>query len=170
MPAVDSTDFYMFNSYEPGRDGYVTLLANYLPLQDPYGGPNYFALDPPRCTRFTSTTTATRRRTSRFSSVSRTGSANNNNGIKLPIGGSQVAVPLKNVGPVSANDSSTLNFNESYSLTLVRGDRRKGQALPRHEGERRRHELRQAVRLHRHEDLRQRAGLQGLREASSSTT
>ena len=45
MPAVDSTDVYLFNSYEPGRDGYVTMLANYIPLQDPYGGPNYFALD-----------------------------------------------------------------------------------------------------------------------------
>ena len=33
MPTVDSTDFYLFNSYEPGRDGYVTLLANYIPLQ-----------------------------------------------------------------------------------------------------------------------------------------
>src|SRR5690349_22156066 len=45
MPGVDSTDFYMFMSYEPGRHDYVTLLANYVPLQDPYGGPNYFALD-----------------------------------------------------------------------------------------------------------------------------
>ena len=45
MPRVDATDFYMFSSYEPGRTGYVTLIANYLPLQDPYGGPNYFALD-----------------------------------------------------------------------------------------------------------------------------
>ena len=26
--------------------GYVTILANYLPLQDAYGGPNYFTLDP----------------------------------------------------------------------------------------------------------------------------
>ena len=26
--------------------GYVTLVANYLPLQDAYGGPNYFKLDP----------------------------------------------------------------------------------------------------------------------------
>ena len=51
MPAVDSTDFYMFNSYEPGRAGYVTLLADYLPLQDPYGGPNYFALDSDRALR-----------------------------------------------------------------------------------------------------------------------
>src|SRR5262245_11212926 len=45
-PTMDSTDFYLFNSYEPGRDGYVTLLANYIPLQQPYGGPNYFAMDP----------------------------------------------------------------------------------------------------------------------------
>ena len=46
MPKVDGTDFYMFSSYETGRSDYVTLIANYLPLQDPYGGPNYFALDP----------------------------------------------------------------------------------------------------------------------------
>src|SRR5215475_5509222 len=44
-PKVDGTDFYMFRSYETGRDAYVTLIANYLPLQDPYGGPNYFELD-----------------------------------------------------------------------------------------------------------------------------
>ena len=49
------------HSYEPGRAGYVTLIANYLPLQDAYGGPNYFTLDPTPCTRSTSTTTATRR-------------------------------------------------------------------------------------------------------------
>src|ERR1039458_8378019 len=44
-PKVDGTDFYMFNSYEAGRPGFVTLIANYLPLQDPQGGPNYFFLD-----------------------------------------------------------------------------------------------------------------------------
>src|SRR5258706_7890933 len=46
MPKVDGTDFYMFRSYEPGRVGYVTLIANYIPLQTPYGGPNYFTMDP----------------------------------------------------------------------------------------------------------------------------
>ena len=45
-PKVDASDFYMFNSYEAGRAGYVTMIANYLPLQDAYGGPNYFKLDP----------------------------------------------------------------------------------------------------------------------------
>ena len=46
MPKVDGTDWYMFNSYEPGRESYVTMIANYLPLQAPYGGPNYFFMDP----------------------------------------------------------------------------------------------------------------------------
>ena len=45
-PAVDSTDFYAFNSYEAGRGDFVTLIANYIPLQDAYGGPNYYAMDP----------------------------------------------------------------------------------------------------------------------------
>ena len=45
LPQVDGTDFYLFRSYESGREGFVTLIANYNPLQDPYGGPNYFPLD-----------------------------------------------------------------------------------------------------------------------------
>ena len=31
-PKLDGTDFYMFRSYETGRAGFVTLLANYQPL------------------------------------------------------------------------------------------------------------------------------------------
>src|SRR5271168_2441918 len=46
MPRVDGTDFYMFRSYEPGRSAYVTFIANYVPLQDPEGGPNFYTLDP----------------------------------------------------------------------------------------------------------------------------
>ena len=45
-PKVDGTDFYMFRSYESRRAAFVTLIANYQPLQDAYGGPNYFSLDP----------------------------------------------------------------------------------------------------------------------------
>src|ERR1700759_3444652 len=44
-PKLDGCDFYMFNSYEAGRSNYVTFVADYLPLQDPYGGPNYFQLE-----------------------------------------------------------------------------------------------------------------------------
>src|SRR5262249_4277998 len=45
MPKEDATDFYLFRSYESARGGSVTFGADYLPLQDPYGGPNYFTLD-----------------------------------------------------------------------------------------------------------------------------
>src|ERR1700689_1419134 len=44
-PKVDGTDFYAFDSYEPGRAGYVTFLANYQPLQVPAGGPNFYKMD-----------------------------------------------------------------------------------------------------------------------------
>ena len=46
VPKVDGTDFYMFRSYEDGRAGWVTMIANWLPWQDSYAGVNYFQLDP----------------------------------------------------------------------------------------------------------------------------
>lgn len=128
LPTVDSTDFYMFRSYEQGRSGYVTLLANYIPLQAPYGGPNYFALDPFALyeIHIDSDGDAIEDLTFQFRFKNRL--ANNNAGIKLPIGQANVAVPLKNVGGVTAQDNSALNFRESYTLTVVRGDRRRGEA------------------------------------------
>jgi hypothetical protein len=42
---ADNTDTYAFRSVEPGRDGYVTLIANYIPLQEPSGGPQWFRFD-----------------------------------------------------------------------------------------------------------------------------
>src|SRR5258708_39513554 len=45
-PKVDGTDFYAFRTYEPGRGSYVTLIANYQPLDASYGTPNYFTMDP----------------------------------------------------------------------------------------------------------------------------
>lgn len=132
LPTVDSTDFYLFNSYEPGRGDYVTLIANYIPLQAAYGGPNYFAMDPAALyeIHIDNDGDANEDLTFQFRFTNKL--ANNNKGLTLPIGpaGQQqnVAVPLKNIGPISAADSSALNFNESYSLMLVRGDRRRGQA------------------------------------------
>lgn len=39
-PAADSTDLYAFVS--PDRPDTVTLIANYVPLQEPAGGPNFY--------------------------------------------------------------------------------------------------------------------------------
>ena len=42
---ADNTDTYAFRSVEPGREGFVTLIANYIPLQDPSAGPQWFRFD-----------------------------------------------------------------------------------------------------------------------------
>jgi hypothetical protein len=42
---ADNTDTYAFRSVEPGREGFVTLIANYIPLQEPSGGPQFFRFD-----------------------------------------------------------------------------------------------------------------------------
>jgi len=39
-PVADNTDVYAFVS--PDRPGYVTLVANFIPFQLPYGGPNFY--------------------------------------------------------------------------------------------------------------------------------
>ena len=126
LPKVDGTDFYMFNSYEVGREDYVTFLANYVPLQDAYGGPNYFTMDQNALYEI---------------SIDNDGDAiedvtfqwrfDNNipeDGIALPIGpdGAMVRIPLKAAGVVTAGDDSGANFSESYTLSMVAGERRSG--------------------------------------------
>ncbi|HSS78004.1 MAG TPA: DUF4331 domain-containing protein [Thermoanaerobaculia bacterium] len=119
-PKVDGTDFYMFNSYELGRTGFVTLLANYIPLQDAYGGPNYFALDPDAVYRILIDNTGDGVEDVTFQFHCGQSLAN----IQLPVGGKQVSVPLINVGPISGGPGSpdaTLNRRESCSLSVARG-------------------------------------------------
>lgn len=43
-PVSDLTDFYVFNSYEEGREDYVTFVMNMRPLSVSYAGPNYNSL------------------------------------------------------------------------------------------------------------------------------
>jgi hypothetical protein len=125
-PKVDATDFYMFRSYEPGRAEFVTLIANYVPLQDPYGGPNYFALDPDALyeIHLDNNGDAVEDITFQFRPAVHV------KNIAVPAGGVSVAVPLINVGPIGpgADDTEALNREETYSISIIRGDRRKGAA------------------------------------------
>jgi hypothetical protein len=45
-PGCDNTDVYAFRSYEGGREGTVTLIANFIPFQEPSGGPHFYRFDP----------------------------------------------------------------------------------------------------------------------------
>ena len=125
-PKVDATDFYAFRSYEAQRDGFVTLIANYNPLQDPYGGPNYFSLSPDAIyeIHIDNTSDAKEDLTFQFRFTHRLG--NEGKGIALPIAGKNIAVPLLNVGPVTSTNAANANFRESYTLSVIKGSRRSG--------------------------------------------
>ncbi|WP_189499553.1 DUF4331 domain-containing protein [Algimonas arctica] len=124
-PKVDGTDFYMFRSYEPGRAGYVTFIANYQPLQAPYGGPNYFTMDPDALyeIHIDSDGDAVEDLTFQFDFDN---NLVNGTGVTLDIGDKTLAIPLRYAGGVTAGDSSALGETENYSMTVVQGDRRTG--------------------------------------------
>ena len=126
MPTVDASDFYVFNSYETGREDYVTMIANYIPLQDAYGGPNYFAMDPDAVYSIHVDNTGDAMPDLSFNFKFNNNLVNNGMGVKLPIGpaGNQrmVAVPLKNVGGISADSQAALNFTEQYSVEVKQGN------------------------------------------------
>jgi len=121
-PKVDATDFYMFNSYEPGRAGYVTLIANYVPLQDAYGGPNFFKMDPNALYEIHIDNNGDAKEDITFQFRFK----NTSKGQTLSIGGTDVAIPLTQFGGVTDTAGANLNVTESYTVDIVRGDRRTG--------------------------------------------
>jgi hypothetical protein len=132
-PKVDGTDFYMFRSYETGRSGFVTVIANYLPLQDAYGGPNYFELDPDALYEISLDTDGDCVENYTFQFQFQHTLGNSGNGLSLNIGPADggaiaVAVPLLNIGAPST--ASNLNVAETYSVNMVTGDRRTGTSAP----------------------------------------
>ncbi len=120
-PAVDGTDFYMFRSYESGRSGFVTFVANYIPLQDPYGGPNYFKFDPSALyeIKIDNTGAGVPDLTFQFKFT------NTVKGLTVPVNGVDVAIPLTALGQIgasgSAGDNASNNVVETYTVGLVRG-------------------------------------------------
>ena len=132
-PKVDGTDFYMFRSYEGiaangtgGRSDYVTLLANYQPLQASYGGPNYFQMDPNALYEIHIDNNGDAKEDITFQFRFK----NNLKSIALPIGNATVAIPLIQAGAVSTLNAANLNVNETYSVNIVRGERRKSAGSP----------------------------------------
>lgn len=125
-PKVDATDFYMFRSYESGRSDYVTIIANYLPLQDPYGGPNYFAMDPNALYEIHIDNNGDAREDLTFQFRFKNTLAGNGAGVNLTVGGKAVNIPLIQAGPVANVADANLQLGESYTVNVVRGDRRTG--------------------------------------------
>lgn len=125
-PKVDATDFYMFTSYEAGRSDYVTLVADYIPLQDPAGGPYFYMMDPNALyeIHIDNNGDAKEDLTFQFRFT------NTLKDTKLTVGGRPVSIPLLNSGPISPGNTTALDITESYSASVVRGNRRSGTRQP----------------------------------------
>ncbi len=119
-PKADGTDFYMFRSYESGKSDFITVIANYQPLQDGYGGPNYFAMDPNALyeIHIDNDGDAVEEITFQFNFK------NTLRDLKQTIGSQDVSIPIVQQGPVSAVNDPNLNLAETYTMTVVRDGRR----------------------------------------------
>lgn len=124
IPKVDGTDFYMFRSYGAESDQTVTFIANYLPLQDAYGGPNYFDLDTSAVYEI---------------HVDNNGDAIEDitfqfdfsdviNDLQVPVNGEMISVPLKNIGAIGpqADGTASVYARQTYTVTRIDGTRRSG--------------------------------------------
>ena len=125
-PSVDGTDFYMFRSYEQGREGFVTLLANYQPFQDPQGGPNFYMFNPNALyeIHIDNDGNGVEDLTFQFRFT------NTSKGQALPIGTTAantktVKIPLINSGVLdNVVNPPKLDVREQFTVSLVRGARR----------------------------------------------
>jgi hypothetical protein len=101
-PAADNTDLYAFVS--PERPGYVTLIANWIPFEEPNGGPNFypFATDAAYNVNVDSDGDAKADAVFRwtFKNVDRRGGS----------------TFLYNNGPVTSFDDENLLFKQTYTL------------------------------------------------------
>jgi hypothetical protein len=115
MSRLDGTDFYMFRSYEPGRGNYVTFLANYIPFQDPQGGPNFYNLEENAVYAIN----VDNQGGGRPDLVFEFKFDNDTKNLAVTSGGQKIPVPVINVGPVDWSGTN-LNVVQSYTVKVVR--------------------------------------------------
>jgi hypothetical protein len=105
-PKIDNTDVYAFVS--PDNKNTVTLIANWIPFQEPNGGPNFypFADDARYNIKIDSNGDAKADVTYRWTFTSSYKSKN---------------TFIYNTGPVNSLSDPTLNFTQTYKLEEIRG-------------------------------------------------
>ena len=119
-PKLDATDLYMFRSYEAGRQNFVTILANYIPFQDPQGGPNFNMFSPEGLyeIHIDNNGDAVEDITFQFRFN------NTSKATALTIGGKAVKIPLINSSVIAGVNPAALNVRETFTIDVVRAGRR----------------------------------------------
>lgn len=124
-PKVDGTDFYMFRSYEPGRSGFVTFIANYQPGENPSDGPNYYTMDPDAIYEINIDNDGDAKEDLTYQ-FKFTNTLRGGKGTTLNIGGKTLPVALRQTGQVTSVDDPDLGEVEDFTVTQITGDRRSG--------------------------------------------
>ncbi len=107
-PVADSTDTYAFVS--PDRPDTVTIITNYIPLEDPAGGPNFFEFGDDVLYRINVDNDGDGRPDVIYDFRFKTTVANPN-------------TFLYNTGPIASLDSPNFNRRQTYSVTEFRKNR-----------------------------------------------
>jgi Domain of unknown function (DUF4331) len=105
-PVADSTDLYAFVS--PERSGTVTLIANYVPLESPAGGPNFYSFGDDVLYEI---------------NIDNTGSGTPDITYQFQFE-TEIANPgyfLYNTGQITSLDSPNWNLKQFYTVTRVDG-------------------------------------------------
>src|ERR1044071_3229434 len=107
-PAADNTDLYAFVS--PDAPDTVTIIANYIPLEEPAGGPNFFNFDDSVLYEIHIDNTGDAKEDITYQFQFKTTVRNPN-------------TFLYNTGPIDSLTSSNWNMRQTYTVTRVkRGD------------------------------------------------
>jgi Domain of unknown function (DUF4331) len=110
-PLADNTDVYAFVS--PNRPDRVTLIANFIPLEAPYGGPNFFKFDDNVLYEIMVDNDGDAVEDVTYQFRFRTDVRNPN-------------TFLYNTGTITSLDSPAFNVRQFYSVTQIDGPRRRG--------------------------------------------
>jgi len=110
-PLADNTDVYAFIS--PNNPDRVTLIANFIPFEAPYGGPNFFKFDDNVLYEIMVDNDGDAVEDVTFQFRFRTEVRNGN-------------TFLYNTGPITSLNSANWNVRQFYSVTRFDGPRRRG--------------------------------------------
>ena len=98
------------------------MIANFIPFQDPQGGPNFYQFDQNALYEIHVDNNGDAKEDITFQFRFK----NTSKRTALTIGGKQVLIPLINSSTISGVNPASLNVRETYTIDMVKGDRRGG--------------------------------------------
>jgi hypothetical protein len=110
-PTMDNTDVYVFRS--PDAPNTVTIIANYIPLEEPSNGPNFYNFSPAGIYEIHIDNNGDAKEDITYQFQFRTDTRNAN-------------TFLYNTGPVTTLDDADLNVRQFYTVRRINGLRRTG--------------------------------------------